>query len=423
MEKLISELIISDMRPKMDPSQYGNQKGMSIQHYLISMIHRILTALGNNSRRETFAVVANLIDWNNAFPRQCLKLGIESFMQNGVRPALIPVLINYFQDREMSVKWHGCRSAARKVAGGGPQGATIGLLEYLSQSNNSADCVTESDRFKFIDDLSVLEIVNLLTVGLTSFNLKHQIPSDIPQHNQYIPPDNLKSQQWLNNINDWTVKQKMLINEKKTKTMIFNYTNNYQFTTRLNINNQPIEVIDSTKLLGTVLSNDLCWDLNTANLVKKANGRMQLLRKVASFGTDREELKNIYVLFVRSLLEQSATVWHSSLTEENKTDLERVQKTALKLILEEKYITYKHALRLLDLENLSERRDNLCLAFALKTSKNEKFRDMFPLKSKEHPMNTRKPEKFEVQHAHTERLKQSTVIFMQNLLNDHENSK
>ena len=86
----------------------------------------------------------------------------------------------------------------------------------------------------------------------------------------------------------------MLINEKKTKTMmIFNYTKEYQFNTRLNINNQPIEVIDSTKLLGTVLSNYLCWDLNTANPLKKANGRMQLLRKVASFGTDREELKNI----------------------------------------------------------------------------------------------------------------------------------
>ena len=63
------------------------------------------------------------------------------------------------------------------------------------------------------------------------------------------------------------------------------------------------------------------------------------------------------------------------------------------------------------------------LSFCIKTSKNEKFRDMFPLKSKEHTMNTRKPEKFEVQHAHTERLKQSTVMFMQNFLNDHENSK
>ena len=108
MEKLISKLIISDMEEKLDPSQFGNQRGISIQHYLIQMLHRILSVLDNNSKGDIFAVVANLIDWNNAFPRQCPKLGVESFMQNGVRPSLIPVLVNYFQDRQMSVKWHGC---------------------------------------------------------------------------------------------------------------------------------------------------------------------------------------------------------------------------------------------------------------------------------------------------------------------------
>ena len=102
-------------------------------HYLVKMIHRILGALDNNSKGDTFAVLATLIDWNSAFSRQCPKLGIESFIQNGVRPALIPVLINYFQDREMSVKWHGVRSVPRRVHGGGPQGATLGILEYLSQ--------------------------------------------------------------------------------------------------------------------------------------------------------------------------------------------------------------------------------------------------------------------------------------------------
>ena len=104
--------------------------------------------------------------------------------------------------------------------GGGPQGATLGLLEYLSQSNNSADIVSESDRFKFIDDLSALEIVNLLTVGITSFNLKVQVPSDIPQHNQYIPSENLESQVWLDNINEWTKKRKMMINEKMSNNCI-----------------------------------------------------------------------------------------------------------------------------------------------------------------------------------------------------------
>ena len=62
MESLLAELMISDMAEKMDPAQYGNQKGISIQHYLIKMIHRILTVLDDNSKKETFAIIASLID-------------------------------------------------------------------------------------------------------------------------------------------------------------------------------------------------------------------------------------------------------------------------------------------------------------------------------------------------------------------------
>jgi hypothetical protein len=113
----IVELMISDMEAKMDPSQYGNQKGILIQHYLVKMIHRILTVLDNNARHEIFSV----IDWKYSFPRQCPKLGIESFIKNGILPSLIPVLVNYFKDREMSIKWQGWRSVPRQINGGGPQ--------------------------------------------------------------------------------------------------------------------------------------------------------------------------------------------------------------------------------------------------------------------------------------------------------------
>ena len=106
-EKLVSRLIISDMKSSLDPSQYANQPGLSIQHYLIKFVDKILAALDKNSKGESCAVLATLVDWKQAFPRQCHKLGIESFMRNGVRPALIPVLVNYFQGRQMKVKWHG----------------------------------------------------------------------------------------------------------------------------------------------------------------------------------------------------------------------------------------------------------------------------------------------------------------------------
>ena len=76
-EKLIAQLIVSDKEAKLDPGQFGNQKGISIQHYLIQMLHRILSVLDNNSKGDIFAVVANLIDWNNAFPRQCPTLGVK----------------------------------------------------------------------------------------------------------------------------------------------------------------------------------------------------------------------------------------------------------------------------------------------------------------------------------------------------------
>ena len=132
MEKLMSSLIISDMETKLDPAQFGNQKGIGIQHYLVKMIHRILTATDKNSQKQSLAVIASYIDWENAFPKQCPKLGIESFISNGVRPSLIPLLINYFQDRKMSVKWKGTISSLRQINGGGPQGATLGILEYLS---------------------------------------------------------------------------------------------------------------------------------------------------------------------------------------------------------------------------------------------------------------------------------------------------
>ena len=116
-EKIISEFIIADM--KKDTSQYGNTKGLSINHYLIKMINTILTALDKNSTKEAMAVLllCQMIDWKQAFPRQCHKLGIQSFIRNGVRKEIIPILINYLQDRTMIVKWHGQKSSERILPG------------------------------------------------------------------------------------------------------------------------------------------------------------------------------------------------------------------------------------------------------------------------------------------------------------------
>ena len=200
-----------------------------------------------------------MIDWAQAFDRQSHYLGIKSFIQNGVRPALIPVLIDFFQDRKMEVKWKGLRSSSRPLNGGGPQGGTLGIIEYTSQSNDNSNFVPSSEKFKFIDDLSILELICLLSQGLASFYNKHSVPSDISIGGSYLPPENTKTQIYLKNLSNWTKKKEMKLNVEKTKYMIINLTRNHQFQTRLNLEGQLIDQVHQARLLGLLISDDLTW--------------------------------------------------------------------------------------------------------------------------------------------------------------------
>ena len=59
---------------------------------------------------------------------------------------------------------------------GGPQGCSFGLLEYKSNSNDNANHVEENMRYKFVDDLSLLEKLNLILLGLSEYNFKTMLP-------------------------------------------------------------------------------------------------------------------------------------------------------------------------------------------------------------------------------------------------------
>ena len=72
------------------------------------------------------------------------------------------------------------------------------------------------------------------------------------------------------------------------------------------------------------------------------------------------------------------------------------------------------------MESLEDRREQLCLKFAQKCTKNHKTTDIFPLNEKSHQMKTRNSEKYQVFQANTERLRKSAVIYMQGLLNENE---
>ena len=117
-------------------------------------------------------------------------------------------------------------------------------------------------------------------------------------------------------------------------------------------------------------------------------------------------------------LEQSCVVWHSSITREESENLERVQKSAVKIILDEEYSEYTDGLIKLNIETLFERRKSLCKNFPKETVKHWKLKDMFPINENIPSLKPRKHEKYKVNMALTERYKTSAIPLMQRLLNE-----
>ena len=290
----------------------------------------------------------------------------------------------------------------------------LGNWEYFSQTNSNADHIPPEDKWKWVDDLTTLEIIDLITVGLSSYNFRNHLASDIPTHGQFIEPQNLKTQQYINTLNTWSEEHKMKLNVKKTKIMLINFTKKHQFATRVKLRGVNIEQITKAKILGLILSDDLSWDANCDAIIKKCNMRMQLLRKVASFGTDIETMKIIYIQIIRVILEGSCQVWDGGLTTKNRRSLERCQKLCLKIILPN--TSYKEAMKKLNLDDLQTRRTKLTLRFAKLNKTEGKLSHLFKNNPKTHMMKTRHKDNFTTM-AYTKRFQNSPILNMQKLLN------
>ena len=160
------------------------------------------------------------------------------------------------------------------------------------------------------------------------------VASDIGLGQKYLPSGSYPMQDQLNNIANWTEENLMKLNEEKCNYMIFSRAQE-NFITRLHVNNHTLNQIPVTQLLGVWISENLSWSKNTKEICRKAYSRMSILTKLRYIGVNIEDLIQIYILFIRSITEYCSVAFHSSLTVEQANDIERIQKTRLKVILGE----------------------------------------------------------------------------------------
>ena len=152
------------------------------------------------------------------------------------------------------MKWNGLFSAVRKVNAGSAQGVSAGgVLEFLSLTNGNLSFLEDDEGWKYIDDTNCIEVINLTLAGLSSFNFKHQVSSNIATDAYFLSPTNLNSQKIINEICEWSKNNFMELNNLKTKYMIINFCRSAQFSTRLTVENS---VGTSTGVLYSWCNND-----------------------------------------------------------------------------------------------------------------------------------------------------------------------
>ena len=137
-----------------------------------------------------------------------------------------------------------------------------------------------------------------------------------------------------------------------------------------------------------VITSDLRWDANTEHICKKANKNMWIMRRMKALGMDPFIILDYYYKEIRVHLEYAVPVWHSGLTIKLSNDIERVQRVAVSILIDQIEFSYSRSCAMLGVKPLYIRRQELCEQFSVKTASDKsRHSDLFQMQNKAY--NTR----------------------------------
>ena len=421
-EACVADWLLPIIQPYLDPGQCG-LKGMSITHYLIKLLHFTHSIL---DLKKPYAVLAACIDLAKAFNRVSHDLLVQDLYDMHTPAWLLNILISYLSKRTMVMTYKGETSTSKDLPGGGPQGAYLGGLIFIIKYNGAlmrppipplmTGPIWESkaEKVKFVDDGTVAVSINLKKCLIKDPNSRPRPLNFRERTETILPAQNNLLQSYMDDTESFTEENLMKINSKKSKVLLFNKSRKWDFPPEVSFSDdQNLEVLSDIRLLGVVVSDDLRWEKNTQYICKKAMQRMWTIKRMKHFKLGTDTLLDTYTKEIRSLLELAVPVWHSGLTAKQVRDIERVQKTALYIILGDAYTNYEVACTLLEIEPLEMRREQLCLKFAKKDFKKEKSL----LNRVEKTVKTRSNNLVIEPKCNTKRFQKSSIPYLSKLLN------
>ena len=434
-EAFLSDWLMPIVEPFLDPANCGGLRGTSISHYLVRLLHFIHM---NVDKAEPHAVVMAMIDLSKAFNRVDHTLVIEDLHDMHVPGWLLKILISYLTNRSMVLKYQGASSSPRSLPGSAPQGVFLGCFFFMVKFNGALlrpnvprpfpppeplmFSKTTSCTVKYIDDASQARAINLRKTLLHIDTSNRPLPLEFSEHTGYIlDPVKNELQSDLNNLKLFTDKNLMIINQKKTQIMKFNFRKTLDFPPIFKFDNRPsLGIVNETKILGIILSDSLKWSAHVSYMLKRAQKKIWTLRRMKLLKLDIDILVDFYCKEIRSILEFGVAVWNSGITTKMSEQLERIQRICINTILLDTgvKVNYMVACTLLNLEPLFYWRQSLCIKFIQKASQDPRHSDMFSRNNNACNTRANKPEyrEFKCRNA---RFYNSPLCYLTRLLNNN----
>ena len=209
----------------------------------------------------------------------------------------------------------------------------------------------------------------------------------------------------------------MHVNDSKTQLLCISGNLDNRINSYIRIDGST-EIMGGSemKLLGFWFGRRPNADIHVEKICSKFRSRLWALRHLQRAGMGEDDLKKIYQVVIRPVLDFASPTYHPLLSKTQTVQLEALQKRASKIIFGV-HSSYSNIIESGKLELLAERRRGLCLNFAHKAARNTNFGPRwFP----ERPIsryNTRRPDIYQENRAKTERMKKNPLSYMRHELN------
>ena len=293
-ESYVVNWLNEDINGKITEAQYGGQSGSSAGLALIYLVHKWHMALDTPG----FVIRIMFLDFRKAYDLIDHNILLENCCKIGIRPALVTWLASYLSGRTQITKFGTQVSDRVAVNGGVPQGSRLGPVAFIVHINSLPSALKKPDRTSdsevsddddvtiFMDDTTISEIIDV----------KNHISGNVIGN----------AERNMTEVMKFTKQQKMELNLKKCKEMLIDLRRNKTAIPLTEIESNTIERVNSYKLLGLWIDDNMKWNTNTEKIIKKAAKRLFLLKIIKSYGASTDDMKSFYVAVIRPTLEYGA---------------------------------------------------------------------------------------------------------------------